>query len=318
MLTPSFASLVISDRQSRGLDHTLERSLRWSREADRITGSRRPGSQPDQLNQPRGLYVHDTSTIYVADSKNHRIVCWRLDERDGRCFAGDHGRGDAPDQLDTPTDVVVDQRTNRLIICDAGNRRIVTCSLDGEDDEYAVLVRDVSCEGLTVDEQGYLYFSDSEKHEVRRLKLDQPTKKLAVVGVRGRGNNLDQLSCPTSLFVDRQGALYITDTDNHRVVKWAPNAKQGEVVAGGNGQGNALNQLSSPNGIVVDNMGTVYVADTRNDRIMAWARDAREGVILVDAHNGLSTPHGLSFDQQGNLYVTEWKHGRITKLPVEN
>jgi hypothetical protein len=34
--------------------------------------------------------------------------------------------------------------------------------------------------------------------------------------------------------------LYVSDRDNHRVMKWIKDAKEGIVVAGGNGQGNSL------------------------------------------------------------------------------
>ena len=275
--------LIISDRPSRGVDHTLDRSLQWSREADRITGSRRPGSQTDQLNQPCGLFVHDTSTIYVADSNNHRIVAWSLDQRQASVIAGLRGRGEDVDQLDMPMDVIVNQRTKRLIICDTRNRRIVSCALEGDDEEFKSLISDVSCEGLTMDEQGFLYFSDSEKHEVRRVKLDNLKRTVLVAGGHGRGTNMDQLWYPTYLFVDREGALYITDSRNHRVMRWSAGAKEGEIVAGGNGEGDELDQLCYPNGIVVDNRETIHVADTRNNRIMAWSRDAREGVVSLSS-----------------------------------
>ena len=59
------------------------------------------------------------------------------------------------------------------------------------------------------------------------------------------------------------------DRDNTRVLKFAPGAGTGEVVAGGNGAGNALAQLHTPQGFVVDN-GNVYVADTGNNRVVVW------------------------------------------------
>ena len=66
-LADTSACLVVLDRQSRGIDHTLDRSLLWSRDADRVTGAQRPGVQLSQLNQPCGLYINDTSTVIVVD-----------------------------------------------------------------------------------------------------------------------------------------------------------------------------------------------------------------------------------------------------------
>ncbi|CAF4389554.1 unnamed protein product, partial [Rotaria sp. Silwood2] len=86
-----------------------------------------------------------------------------------------------------------------------------------------------------------------------------------VAGGNGSGNRLDQLSSPAYVFVDRDHSVYVSDWDNHRVMKWVEGAKQGIVVAGGQGKGNGLTQLSYPYGVVVDQLGTVYVADAGND-----------------------------------------------------
>ncbi|CAF5061901.1 unnamed protein product, partial [Rotaria socialis] len=87
-------------------------------------------------------------------------------------------------------------------------------------------------------------------------------------GGNGKGDGLNQLNCPTYLFVDRQQTVYVSDNNNHRVMKWNKGAKEGIVVAGGQGQGNALTQLYHPNGIFVDTLGTLFVADSSNHRVM--------------------------------------------------
>ncbi|CAF4997192.1 unnamed protein product, partial [Rotaria sp. Silwood1] len=79
---------------------------------------------------------------------------------------------------------------------------------------------------------------------------------------------LNQLSQPHYVFVDRDHSVYVSDWENHRVMKWEEGAKQGIVVAGGQGYGNSLTQLNEPEGVVVDQLGTVYVADSGNHRIM--------------------------------------------------
>ncbi|CAF1315403.1 unnamed protein product, partial [Rotaria magnacalcarata] len=70
-----------------------------------------------------------------------------------------------------------------------------------------------------MDEQRYLYVSNYEKHEVRRYQLGENIGTL-VAGGNGRGNGLNQLNCPTYLFVDRQQNVYVSDYWNHRVMKW--------------------------------------------------------------------------------------------------
>ena len=104
------------------------------------------------------------------------------------------------------------------------------------------------------------------KDEVRRYTIGDKNG-IVVAGGNGEGNQLNQLNFPTYLFVDEEQAVYVSDCDNHRFMKWNKGANQGIVVAGGQGQGNALTQLSYPQGLFVDTSSTIYVVDSWNDRV---------------------------------------------------
>ena len=110
--------------------------------------------------------------------------------------------------------------------------------------------------------------------------------------------------------VDSSGNIYIADTQNNRVIKWAPGADEGTVVAGGNGAGSNLNQLNNPTDIHVDSSGNLYVLDTYNNRIVIWAPDATVGVLRVDKNNGAwswsNTFWSFDVDISGNVYTTDW------------
>lgn len=47
-------------------------------------------------------------TIYIADSDNDCIVAWKKDATFGQIVAGGNGRGDRNNQLNDPTDVIID------------------------------------------------------------------------------------------------------------------------------------------------------------------------------------------------------------------
>ena len=78
---------------------------------------------------------------------------------------------------------------------------------------------------------------------------------------------MNQLNVPTYLFVDEEQAVYVSDRNNHRVMKWEKGPNEGIVVAGGRGEGSALTQLSRPEELFVDTSSTIYVANARNDRV---------------------------------------------------
>ncbi|CAF5115562.1 unnamed protein product, partial [Rotaria sp. Silwood1] len=203
---------------------------------------------------------------------NHRIVKWKRGATSGQVVAGGNGQGSGDHQLNNPTDVIIDKERDRLIICDSWNRRVVRWPRrNGTSGE--TIISNISCWGLTMDENGSLYVTDYVKNEVRRYRRGE-SQGTVVAGGNGSGNRLDQLSCPSYVFVDRDHSVYVSDWDNHRVMKWMEGAKQGIVVAGGQGKGNDLTQLSSPRGVIVDQLGTVYVADLGNNRIMLWPKGA--------------------------------------------
>ncbi|CAF1542130.1 unnamed protein product, partial [Rotaria magnacalcarata] len=119
------------------------------------------------------------------------------------------------------------------------NRRVVRWSRRSGTTQGEILIRDIRCYGLAMDELRNLYVSAIGKHEVRRYQLGEKNGTL-VAGGNGKGDGLNQLSGPTYLFVDRDHSVYVSDNNNHRVMKWVEGATEGIVVAGGQRAGDAL------------------------------------------------------------------------------
>jgi hypothetical protein len=64
---------------------------------------------------------YDDQTIYIADYRNDRIVEWKSNATNGKVVASENERRNQMNQLDHPTDVIIDKENN-LIIADYGNR----------------------------------------------------------------------------------------------------------------------------------------------------------------------------------------------------
>ena len=45
------------------------------------------------------------------------------------------------------------------------------------------------------------------------------------------GSNLNQLRYPWGVAVDSEKNIYVTDQNNHRVMKWSPGSSEGILVA---------------------------------------------------------------------------------------
>ncbi|CAF2120788.1 unnamed protein product, partial [Rotaria magnacalcarata] len=294
----------------------------WEQNGVTVAGGHGYGDATNQLSYHFGLFVDDDQTVVIADLGNHRIMQWKNgNTTNGQVVAGGNGAGKRLHQLNQPTDVLIDKETDSLIICEG--RRVVRWSCRSGTTKGEILIDNIDCHGVAMDEQRYLYVSDVGKHEVRRYKLGEKNGT-RVVGGNGEGNGRSQLNVPTYLFVDRQQNVYVSDIDNHRVMKWNKGVKEGIVVAGGQGQGNALTQLSSPQGIFVDTLGTLYVADSLNDRVLRWTQgDKKQDTVLMGGNgrgagaNQFNVPIGLCFDRQGNLYVVDCNNNRVQRFSIE-
>ncbi|CAF3341873.1 unnamed protein product [Rotaria socialis] len=296
----------------------------WAQNGVTIAGGNGYGGAINQLYHPFGLSVDDDQTVVIADWGNHRIMQWKNgDTTNGQVVAGGKGRGNGLHQLQYPIDVLIDKETDSLIICDRDNLRVVRWSLRSDTTQGEVLIDNIHCRGLAMDDQRYLYVSDRGRDEVRRYQLGEKNGIL-VAGGNGRGDGLNQLHWPTYLFVDRDHSVYVSDNENHRVMKWVEGAKEGIVVAGGQGRGSALTQLYYPKGIFVDTLGTLYVADSWNHRVMRWTQgDKKQGTVIVGGNgkgegaNQFNDPIGLSFDRHGNLYVADQNIYRVQRFSIE-
>ncbi|CAF4982644.1 unnamed protein product [Rotaria magnacalcarata] len=258
-------------------------NAKWAQKGVTIAGGNRRGGATNQLNGPCGLFVDDDQTVVITDFGNNRIIQWE----------------------------------------NGGNQRVVRWSHGSGTTQREILIDNIDCSGLAMDEQRYLYVSDARRNEVRRYQSGEKNGTL-VAGGNGKGGGLNQFNDLHYLFVDRDHSVYVSDWRNHRVMKWVEGAKEGIVVAGGQGAGSALTQLYYPYGIFVDVVGALYVADYGNDRVMRWTQgDKKQGTVIVGGNgsgaraNQLCFPVGLSFDRHGNLYVADQCNNRVQRFSID-
>ncbi|CAF5010480.1 unnamed protein product, partial [Rotaria socialis] len=198
----------------------------WKQSGVTIAGGHGEGRATNQLHWPGGLFVDDDQTVVIADSWNHRIMQWKNgDTTNGQVVAGGKGEGSGLHQLRYPADVLIDKETDSLIICNRRNGRVVRWSRRSGTTQGEILIDNIYCYGGAMDDQRYLYVSDVVEHEVRRYQLGEKNDTL-VAGGNGKGNGLNQLNGPGYLFVDRQQAVYVSDNNNNRVMKWNKGAKK--------------------------------------------------------------------------------------------
>ena len=287
-----------------------------------VAGGHGAGDSLSQLINPEGIFIDDDDeTMFISDTHNARILKWKIGETSGNVVAGGNGKGAGLNQLNNPTTVVVDKETNSLIICDWGNQRLVKWSLLDETKEGEILLDNIECSALAMDDQRNLYVSDTKRKVVKHYEIRTNTSKV-VAGCTSEGAGLDQFKWPTFLVVDEQQAIYVADSSNERVMKWDKGAFQGEIVAGGHGKGRELHQMSYPQGIVLNKSGDLYVAEKWNNRVILWTKGATEGIRVAGdkrfgaAAHQLNQPRGLALDRNGYLYVVDSGNQRVQRFFV--
>ena len=123
---------------------------RWKQLAITIAGGNGQGDRLNQLYYPHGISFDDQNkTIYIADCDNHRIVEWTSNATNGRIVAGGNGKGNQNNQLNQPTDVIIDRENNSLIIADQGNRRVMRWSRQTTS-HGQIIIGDIDCSRLTM------------------------------------------------------------------------------------------------------------------------------------------------------------------------
>ena len=297
----------------------ISNKTEWNEDGITIGGGFGRGSRLNQFSSPQGISIDDENEcIYVADLLNHRIIQWKIGGKCGQIVAGGNGFGNQTNQLNRPTDVMFVKKNNSLIICDHGNRRIMRWFCHNKQ-QGEIIVDDIDCIGLSMDNHDHLYISDCKKHQIIRWIIEEK-KGFVVAGGNGEGDRLNQFSQPHYLFVDKKYSIYVSDWNNHRIIKWNKDAKEGFVVAGGNGQGNSLTQLNHPEGIFVDYLGNIYVADADNFRVICWSPGSNKGRIIVGGKgkdpDQLTCLQGLTFDRHWNLYVVDNDSDRIQQFSI--
>lgn len=168
-----------------------------------------------QTYHPRGLWADASGGVYLADTGGSRIL--KLGAA-GQVLAryGEKGRGVG--QILEPTDVV-GSADGGFYVADSANSKVVRFDAGWRARAEWPIPRAGSVFGqhLAVAGEGRLLVSDPEGRRVLRYGRDgQP---LGQIGGDG------WLSRPLQVAVDRTGALYVADSEAHRVVKLVPSSR---------------------------------------------------------------------------------------------
>ncbi len=213
-----------------------------------FAGTGKPGYSGDggpakdaQFKQPHSIQFDPAGDLFVCDIANHAIR--KVDMKTGviTTFAGTGKAGPTPDgapiagtTLNGPRSLDFDAAGNLWLATREGNQvfkfdlkagkihHIAGSGKKGFTGGPAKQATLSGPKGIAVGPNGNVYLADTESHSVRMVDMKKGTLELiAGTGEKGDGPEGDPLKCQLArlhgLWVDKDGSIFIGDSETHRV-----------------------------------------------------------------------------------------------------
>jgi sugar lactone lactonase YvrE len=184
--------------------------------------------------------------------------------------------------------------------------------------------------GLTADEAGNIYFSESISGRVYRIPAggyakQSLAKENAVIA--------EGFETPSAIAFDRDGNMIVANTGAHTIVRidfkinqWFTVAGSAGVSGSADGRGKEA-RFNGPVGLAVAEDGTIFVADTYNDRIRAISRAGEVRTLAGSGEQGFrdgagkearfDTPCGIAIAHDGSLLVADTGNNSIRRVATD-
>src|SRR5262249_33129448 len=237
--------------------------------------------------EPSGLAVGDCQDIYIADTRNQRVI-----RNDGSCetrmvISGGSGGGIALGQLDQPRGLLI--ANNSLYIADSGAGQVMVFRLPKL--ELRAILEESLQEpvGLAADSQDRVYVLDRGLNSVLRFNrwgsADEPyNAKMA---------NQPELESPFCMAIDGQNILYFADDHTNTVLRF-------------DADGKALGKLPKtlaplrPRALAARG-DMLYVADAEDGQV--WVYDCKAKAYLGARADYRGPVAAMVVDNTGALYI---------------
>ncbi|MCX6875774.1 MAG: choice-of-anchor D domain-containing protein [Verrucomicrobia bacterium] len=246
-----------------------------------------------QFNEPVGVAIGTDGTMFVTDSRNHRI---RAISPGGEVTTHS-GLGDA-----------------------------------GFTDGVGSGARFNTPQGLAIDAAGMLYVADSLNHRIRKVATDGSVSTLAGTGTAGfldGAGNVARFNSPLGIAVSGTGIAYVTEAAYHTIRKIQADGVV-STLAGAAGTAGIVNasgtaaRFASPVGLAVDATGQLYVADKGNQRMRkvtpGGAVTTLAGAGTQGTSDGLGevakfdNPLAVAVNATGEVIVGELTHATLRRI----
>lgn len=311
-----------------------------------------PTTSASGMFAPSALALDSAGRLWVADYYNHRVL--RFDNAatipNAAIADGVLGQdnfnlrisGTAQNRMYYPMDLSIDNN-GTLWVADQGNNRVLrfnnAASKNNGANADGVLGQTtftsnssgssqntfMNPSGVAADNKGTLWVVDNGNNRVLRFNNAASKANGANAdGVLGQvnfsnkmpGTSQNTLASPHGAALDSNGSLWVSDTNNHRVVRFdnaasKPNGANADGVLGqsdfsSNTASVSQTSLNIPLGVTVDNSGGLWVADGNNKRVVRFKELSSQKITFASIGNKTigDSPFAIAASSSSNLAVS--------------
>jgi DNA-binding beta-propeller fold protein YncE len=189
------------------VDQHNNRVQKFNRDGEYLLQWGHGGSNAGELDLPWGVTVDSEDNVYVADWRNDRVQKFTPD---GRFLAAFGEPGDGDGQFHRPSDVAVDCE-GIIYVADWGNERVQVLAPNGA---FQTKERGQATLSKWAEE---FYASNPDESTTRDVSNLFPTLPDHSTPYQVSSQTEAYFWGPTSVTLDKEGRLYVTESNRHRV-----------------------------------------------------------------------------------------------------
>ncbi len=260
---------------------------------------------------PTGVAVTpDGSRLYVAQTSGNKTVV--VFDAKGNAL-GELKPPTAEVETDhVPVYVAINPANGDVYVSDRVTARIYVYSSDG-------VYRRTFDPGKEMNDKGWLplgigFGSDGTMY-VTDVATPQSVHRFTPDGTYA-GNVGEGFNYPNGVWPDRDGNIYVADSNNGQLRVFAPDGRE----IGGVPRGVREGDLGLPRGVTVDDQGRVYVVDTSGHTVRIYKSiqpDQRKPEYIGSVgtqgrtDGAFEFPNGVAVDARGHVFVTDMANNRV-------
>jgi DNA-binding beta-propeller fold protein YncE len=265
--------------------------------------------EPVTLNTPFAVASDGNGRVYVGDLRRGGVVVFDFNRKTTELLGEE-----SLERPTYPTGVAVGE-DGTLFVGDGRSLGLFIYQRDGRLKRQVNLGDKVKSFGsMTVDTVNKrLLIPDVKEHKIAIFNLNGEFVSSLGKGGTGEGEFL----YPTAVAVDKEGSIYVCDSQNARVQKFSSDGKFLRIIGK---RGDRPGDLAVPKGVALDSEGHIYVTDGKLNYFIIYGQGGEyllsvgapysyDGRRLMPA--GFNIPQGIAIDKNDTIYIADQMNGRM-------